>query len=62
MMRTSDNPESRQASLLSSRRAFLRASLAVGGGLLLDLSMPGVLAAPPDSAPSWATLNAFVEI
>jgi isoquinoline 1-oxidoreductase subunit beta len=62
MMRTSDNPESRQASLLSSRRAFLRASLAVGGGLLLDLSIPGVMAAPPDSSPSWATLNAFVEI
>jgi isoquinoline 1-oxidoreductase subunit beta len=54
MMRTAVN--------LGSRRAFLRASLTVGGGLLLDFHIPGVMAAPPDSSPSWATLNAFVEI
>ncbi|MGO9931319.1 MAG: molybdopterin cofactor-binding domain-containing protein [Steroidobacteraceae bacterium] len=45
-----------------SRRAFLRASVAVGGGLLLDLSIRGTMAAPPDASPSWSTLNAFVEI
>ena len=62
MMRTTDNQESQQSTLLASRRAFLRASLTVGGGLLLDLSIPGAIAAPPDASPSWATLNAFVEI
>jgi isoquinoline 1-oxidoreductase subunit beta len=46
-----------------SRRAFLRASVAVGGGLLLDFSLPGVVAAEAaDASPSWATLNAFVQI
>ena len=62
MMRTTDSQELRQSTLLASRRAFLRASLTVGGGLLLDLSIPGAIAAPPDASPSWATLNAFVEI
>ena len=44
-----------------SRRAFLRASVAVGGGLLLDFSLPGALRArAPTGAAS--TLNAFVQI
>jgi isoquinoline 1-oxidoreductase beta subunit len=45
-----------------SRRAFLRASVAVGGGLLLDFSLPGVLGARENSAQSWSTLNAFVQV
>ena len=45
-----------------SRRAFLRASVAVGGGLLLDFSLPGVLGARENSAQSRSTLNAFVQI
>ncbi|HEY0801722.1 MAG TPA: hypothetical protein VGD54_12820, partial [Steroidobacteraceae bacterium] len=41
-----------------SRRAFLRAGAAVGGGLLLNFSLPGMrsFAAEP------AALNAFVQI
>src|SRR5271167_3910014 len=46
----------------ASRRAFLRASVAVGGGLLLDLSLPVGVHALTDSSPSWVTLNAFVEL
>jgi isoquinoline 1-oxidoreductase beta subunit len=54
-------------SLAESRRAFLRASVAVGGGLLLDFSvgaaLPGVLRAETASASeAAATLNAFVRI
>jgi isoquinoline 1-oxidoreductase beta subunit len=45
-----------------SRRAFLRAGVAVGGGLLLDFSLPGVVTARADSAASASTLNAFVQI
>ena len=45
-----------------SRRAFLRASVAVGGGLLLDFSLPGVLRAHDDSQEGANTLNAFVQI
>ena len=50
-----------------SRRAFLRASVAVGGGLLLDFSvgsaLPGALrAASASAAPSTPSLNAFVRI
>jgi isoquinoline 1-oxidoreductase beta subunit len=44
-----------------SRRAFLRASVAVGGGLLLDFSLPGALRARASSAAA-STLNAFVQI
>ena len=45
-----------------SRRAFLRASIAVGGGLLLDFSLPGVLHARAGSPQTASTLNAFVQI
>ena len=47
-----------------SRRAFLTAGAAVGGGLLLDLSVPGFAgAATESSAPNAAaTLNAYVRI
>ncbi len=46
-----------------SRRAFITASAAVGGGLLLDLSIPGLGQAAESSAPeAAATLNAYVRI
>ncbi len=45
-----------------SRRAFLRAGLAVGGGLLLDFSLPGASRAARSDAPGSASLNAFVQI
>jgi isoquinoline 1-oxidoreductase beta subunit len=51
---------------VTSRRAFLHASAAVGGGLLLDFSIGAALprtgAAAPDAAQSAAALNAFVRI
>lgn len=46
-----------------SRRAFLQAGAAVGGGLLLELSLPTrVLAAGPDAAPAGTALNAYIRI
>jgi isoquinoline 1-oxidoreductase subunit beta len=45
-----------------SRRAFLRAGLAVGGGLLLDFSLPGASRAARSDAAATAPLNAFVQI
>jgi isoquinoline 1-oxidoreductase beta subunit len=59
MMRAISNTGSQRA----SRRAFLRASVAVGGGLLLDFSMPAVFAAAKaDTAAAAGALNAFVQI
>jgi isoquinoline 1-oxidoreductase beta subunit len=56
------NPKDVQTAV--SRRAFITASAAVGGGLLLDLQIPGVAhAAGESSAPeAAATLNAYVRI
>jgi isoquinoline 1-oxidoreductase subunit beta len=45
-----------------SRRAFLRASVAAGGGLLLDFSLPGMLRAGAGSPEAASMLNAFVQI
>jgi isoquinoline 1-oxidoreductase subunit beta len=54
---------SSNSATVESRRAFLRAGVAVGGGLLLDFSMPGIpLAATSTSQRPPATLNAFVQI
>jgi isoquinoline 1-oxidoreductase beta subunit len=57
---TGANPSARVSG--ESRRAFLRASIAVGGGLLLDFSLSGVLQARDDSQKAANTLNAFVQI
>ena len=46
----------------ASRRAFLRASAALGGGLLLDFSLPGFLKASANPARPAAPLNAFIQI
>ncbi|MDP9089299.1 MAG: molybdopterin-dependent oxidoreductase [Pseudomonadota bacterium] len=46
----------------TSRRAFLRASVAAGGGLLLDFSLPGFLGARAAPSSAAATLNAFIHI
>ncbi|HEY2144849.1 MAG TPA: molybdopterin cofactor-binding domain-containing protein [Steroidobacteraceae bacterium] len=50
---------------LQTRRAFLRAGAAVGGGLLLDFSLPGALPGARANSDAFApltTLNAFVQI
>ena len=44
-----------------SRRTFLTASAAVGGGFLLDFSIPA-FATGEDSAAKSATLNAYIRI
>jgi isoquinoline 1-oxidoreductase beta subunit len=46
----------------ASRRAFLRAGAAIGGGLLLDITLPGVVRADGKSALPASTLNAFVRV
>src|SRR5450432_625314 len=53
--------------LVESRRAFLRASVMAGGGLLLEVSLPGALSGAPQNtsqgvSPSSAALNAYVQI
>ena len=46
-----------------SRRAFITASAAVGGGLMLDFSVPLFAQAPNSSAPEASSmLNAYVRI
>jgi len=64
MMRAEDKLVSGEAASAKdeSRRAFLRAGVAVGGGLLLDFSLPGVLNARGNASSSPSTLNAFVQI
>jgi isoquinoline 1-oxidoreductase subunit beta len=52
---------------VESRRAFLRASVLAGGGLLLEVSLPGALRAASqnageNAARSAAALNAYVQI
>jgi isoquinoline 1-oxidoreductase subunit beta len=48
---------------VESRRAFLRAGVAVGGGLLLEFSLAGALrAAPASAAQSGVALNDYVRI
>src|ERR1700690_68563 len=59
MKRTEDRMVSVQG---ESRRAFLRAGVAVGGGLLLDFSLPRTLSARANSPTAESTLNAFVQI
>jgi isoquinoline 1-oxidoreductase beta subunit len=59
MKRTEDRMDSVQG---ESRRAFLRAGVAVGGGLLLGFSLPRAVSARTDSPSSESTLNAFVQI
>src|SRR5450631_710761 len=64
MMRAKDKAASDQVASAKdeSRRAFLRAGVAVGGGLLLDFSLPGVVRARADTSASASTLSAFVQI
>ena len=59
MKRIEDRMDSVQG---ESRRAFLRAGVAVGGGLLLDFSLPRAVSARTDFPSSESTLNAFVQI
>jgi isoquinoline 1-oxidoreductase subunit beta len=64
MMRAKDKLASDKVAAAKdeSRRAFLRAGVAVGGGLLLEFSLPGVLNARANASSSPSTLNAFVQI
>ncbi|HEV3138742.1 MAG TPA: molybdopterin cofactor-binding domain-containing protein, partial [Pirellulales bacterium] len=57
-MKHTENPVMSAAA--ESRRAFLRAGVAVGGGLLLDFSLPQSLSAA--DSPIESTLNAFVQV
>src|SRR6185369_3490346 len=45
-----------------SRRTFLTASAAVGGGLLLDFSIPAFAVGEGGAAAKSATLNAYIRI
>ena len=66
MNRESTANAGRQAgdSVDASRRAFLKSSAAVGGGLLLEWSLPALgVAAKPGPAPSAGSeLNAYIRI
>jgi isoquinoline 1-oxidoreductase beta subunit len=46
----------------ASRRAFLKVGLAVGGGFLLDATLPSLARAAEQGVPSAASLNAFIHI
>jgi isoquinoline 1-oxidoreductase beta subunit len=59
-MKNAENPMVSPAG--ESRRAFLRAGVAVGGGLLLDFSLPRPLSARANSPITESTLNAFVQV
>jgi isoquinoline 1-oxidoreductase beta subunit len=56
--------EDHSAPLDPSRRAFLTASLAAGGGLMLTVCLPGLAAAQPDSAdaPRPTQITAYIRI
>jgi isoquinoline 1-oxidoreductase subunit beta len=69
IMTTASSVKSRHAPLPSathSRRAFLKATVAAGGGLLLQAALPPLartaIAAAPEAAGETAALNAFVRI
>ena len=54
----------KSTSLKSSRRGFLKASLAAGGGLLLTAKIPGVAKAAVNgmAGPGETTLNAYIRL
>jgi isoquinoline 1-oxidoreductase beta subunit len=49
-------------SFASSRRTFLKASAAIGGGFSFGFHIPGALAAKPDAAAAPAEVNAWVVV